>query len=556
MNEAFRRLAADVPVPAGQAAGELARPRALRAWVRALPMANLPVAGARVLEGLQALAATPLARGRRLDVLDVLAPSLLELAQGMERQVVGASFPLSVAKQRLGELALACRRALAAAYRQALVDQCHRDGSLPLLGGRNAAGAATLALRHGSAALVQAAQLYLEPRPGEWRALHDTWLLADTLGIGGRECRADRPGAPTTARQAWLQAALFALANPYGWSQREQREVHELCAVLALRAGLRRPSQPGDIPVDGGRDRGPGYVAEETPAGAGDSIGLDLRPVLRLLDELVDGAVEGAPRIAVRRPEAPSLELEPGLLRRLRRVFAARDGRVAGRLGGGQAMTSVIGMNALHAQLAGAGFEDFLLQVQGQAIQLQGNEGLPAWSTAGSAGSHAPIPVQVLDHSPGGYRLLWNGDAGVAVRARVGELVGLALAGEGAAARHWLVATIRWLRVDAAQRVHAGLELLGHRTLPASTRTAQGAVQRALWLQPPLHASDTAPRLLVSGLGAAVLELEARVAAARSGVPHPARRLAGEAHLEAARAGWQRYVLRTSTATDQEGEAA
>src|SRR5690606_26479958 len=110
----------------------------------------------------------------------------------------------------------------------------------------------------------------------------------------------------------------------------------------------------------------------------------------------------------------------------------------------------------LHFHLAGSlDFDSFMRQVRGVA-EHDGSTVRAAWALSGSDMGRVPtVPARVLDQSLGGYRLVWAGGDGA--RARVGELVGLAMPGE-ADERDWMVGVIRWLRQDEQDQVEAGVE--------------------------------------------------------------------------------------------------
>jgi hypothetical protein len=147
----------------------------------------------------------------------------------------------------------------------------------------------------------------------------------------------------------------------------------------------------------------------------------------------------------------------------------------------------------------------------------------------------------VLDQSLGGYRLLWErGPGGEAVRARIGELVGLALPEPGEGAPDWMIGTIRWIRIDEQGRVDAGVELLSRRALPVGVRHIEEAgmqsTMRGLVLS-SLRPDETDPTSLITpGLfERAPAAVELSLPADLQGRPAPARtvRVRGMGLIEA-----------------------
>ena len=118
MSEAYRRLVEHLPPRSPAGARDLnADPRALRAVLDALPMANFGVALKRLLDALQALNRHSFDGAQRLDGLEVLRESASQLLASADRQIGGTSFPLPRQKAELGELALQFRGEFATGYR-------------------------------------------------------------------------------------------------------------------------------------------------------------------------------------------------------------------------------------------------------------------------------------------------------------------------------------------------------------------------------------------------------------------------------------------------------
>lgn len=473
MNDAFRRLLATHPRPAGTGSGFVHDARTMRAWIDQLPMANFAVATRRLLDGLQALNRSASDGFRRLDALELLRAPVSQLAASTDKQIVGASFPLPAQKCELGALALGFQAELARGYRLALVEMCAPAGSVPFLRARQVTLAATRALQHGAEQLDKASLLYRTPPAGAWQALHDVHRFAASLRLAERDVEDPLRGGSVRASTVYAQALLVALANPYRHTQREQSELAALARVLAPLAELReRNGHVGDVIVQTDVDRGPGYLPEESSDGRRDQMCLRLERLLASLDEQMAQAGEGARNVIVRARGGVSISLDASLARRFRADWAAHGERGHTRLGGGHVLETVIGLPDLHTALTGGeDFETFMHHVRGQVISLSEVDCGASWRN-GSKDLPRPLrfPARVVDQGLGGYRLLWErGPAGESVRARVAEIVGLALSGDGARPE-WMIGVIRWIRIDDEGRVDAGIELLARHALPVGVR--------------------------------------------------------------------------------------
>src|SRR5207244_9666095 len=99
------------------------------------------------------------------------------------------------------------------------------------------------------------------------------------------------------------------------------------------------------------------------------------------------------------------------------------------RLPAGHELDTLVGLHAIHYFLAGqTDFESFMRQTRGPGISMTERDRSAAWTNQATELAPDRMRARVLDQSLGGYRLLW--DKALAVRARVGEVVGMALPAE------------------------------------------------------------------------------------------------------------------------------
>lgn len=556
MSEAYRQLTSRLPERRAPVAGAFASdPRAVRAWVEALPMANFPVAAKRLLDGLADLNRQRIDGAQRLDALEILRAPLAQLAATATKQILGASFPLPPQKAELGELALDFQAELASGYRTALVDLTAPNGSVPFLRGKAVTLAAARALQHGGEHLAKAYLLYRTPPRGAWQALHDVYQFVAELGLDDRAVVDPLQQGTLCLRDLYGHSLLLALANPYRFTQREQGEVVALTRTLAPYLQLRdRNGGERDLIVHSDADRGPGYLPEERDSGQRDVLALHMGALSAFVDGQLAMVPPGARTATFRVRGGPALHVDGGLVRRVTANWSAHGARTHVRLGGGYTLDTVLGLHDLHCALAGdEDFESFLQHVHGQAISVSDAPRGASWRIGvRAAGRVAHLPARVLDQGLGGYRILWERTAvGTSVRARVADLVGLALperAEDGVP--DWMIGVIRWLRIDEHGHADAGVELLARRALPVGVRALDGAgvrgVMRGLLLAP--LAADTGtdyPALLASTeIEREVREVELYVPADQHGAPLPARTVhAGGLRLLEATGTYQHFAL-------------
>ena len=512
MSELHRRLLRDLPDRRMSKAGDFnTDPRAVRAWVDALPLANFSATARMLVEALRAMNRMRTAPAERLEALEILRAPVNQLATLVEKQIIGASFPLPPQRTELGTLAQKFQNELARGYRITLYDFCAPNGNAPMLRRKHVVTAAVRALIHGGARLHRAYLLYRTPPPGAWQELHDTYRFIASLGLDHRAVDDVVAGAPITALTAYAHSLLLALANPYHFTQRELVEVISLTCAFApyCEFGGGATNTTAVYAVDTENDIGPGYLPEEREAGRGALMSINLAKVLEHVGSQVASLPPGVRVVTFRMRGGPPIQVDIDLTQRLVDGWSSGGARGETRLPGGYELQSVIGLHDLHYVLAGnTDFETFLRRIRGTTIQMSGNDTAAAWVHGSGETMRAQVaPARIIDQGFGGYRLVWERRGpGEAVKAKVGELVGLAMPESGGLPPDWMIGVIRWMRVDDEARIDAGIALLARRSLAvgisALDPTGNPVSDRRGILLSPIRSDDSAiySSLLTPGL--------------------------------------------------------
>jgi hypothetical protein len=532
MTDRYRRLLRATPERHAPTAGAfVTEPRALRSWVAALPLANFGATAKLLLDGLRQINRMRVDAVQRLEALEVLRHPVAQLAALTDKQIVGASFPLPPQKVELGALALEFQSELAQGYRIALAELCAPSGNVPFMRSKQVAIAGVRALEHGAELLAKAYLVYRTPPAGAWQALHDVYRFMTMVRFDDRPVEDPLVGSAITARLAYAHALLLALANPYRYTQRELQEVVAFTRTVAPYCELRAGDVEGDLAMSTDCDHGPGYLPEERGQGDLEVLSIRLKPLLDFVASQIDMLPPGARVATFRLRGGAPVQIDIDLVRRLVDGWTATGERTHARLGGGYSLDTVLGLHDLHYVLAGnEDFESFLRRVRGQAISLSESDRMASWAISASESARATrLAARVLDQSLGGYRLVWErGPGGETVRARIGELVGLALPEQGDIAPDWMIGAIRWIRIDDQGRVDAGIELLSRRALPVGVRPIDEAGAHASirgLLLTSLRPDETGPTSLITpGLfERASSSIELSIPADPQGRPAPAR---------------------------------
>ncbi|MDE1960764.1 MAG: hypothetical protein KGH80_04130 [Xanthomonadaceae bacterium] len=503
MSALFERLASGLPerhVPRRNSFASDAK--SLRKWLAQMPLAN-PGATARLL--ISALRETNQLRidpQQRIDALEMLREPVGNIIAVLVKQVLGDSFPLPPQKQQLGQLAQDFEHELALGYCAAIYDLCAPAGAVPFLRGKSVALALTRAIQHRGGSLYQVYLRYHAPPPGAWQNLHDLFGFATAVGADEKPVPDPRAGV-TNVRLAYIHSLLFALSNPYRFTQRENGDIYALTRIWSTHGELREGRAPvGAIAIRTDVDRGPGYLPEEREEPDLDCWALEINGLLRFLEGHVALLPPGAPTTAFGARGA-TVTVATDFVARLAQAWQSGGERSHSRLPAGHMLDSAIGLHDLHYVLAGnMDFEGFLVKTRGVAITLHEGDRAATWTNTGSAVARIRhLPARVLDQSLGGYRLQWEKADGL--RMKVGELVGLAAQADDDESRDWMVGAIRWLRIEAGG-MQAGVELLARRAQPAAVRSydAQGmprAAMRAVALE-DMHGDSATPAIVVPAL--------------------------------------------------------
>lgn len=469
MNEAYRKLTDGLPERRGGSGDFPTDAKRVRAWIDALPRANQALTHRKIAEALEAMRESRLDGSQRLAVLELLRPVVLETCQALEQHAQGATIPLPPAKARAMEQLQGFERDLAMGYRLAVVEFCASSGNLPFLRGAAVAQALQRAMYHGSRRLLHAYALYQAPEPGIWSSVHALFRFAQSHKLEDKAIEDPAEQRAVSTQQLYVQTLLLALSNPYRFSQKEQVELSTVCRELAAQLKL-HPVRPASedafaIPLDA--DDGPGYIPEERAEDRGHLLWLDLAPLRAAFEQPLSETASGL--VAIRFRGGNLVRSTAELLRRLRGGWGTAAARNHARLSAGHGLDTVVGLASLHFHLAERRDFDTFIRQTGLAPSANERE-RHDWAHAGVDAGRVPLfRAEVLDQSLGGYRIRWPAEQ--QVKARVGELIGLAVADDEDEDRHWMLGVIRWLRYAIDGSVDGGVELLARRARPVGVRS-------------------------------------------------------------------------------------
>jgi hypothetical protein len=473
MSALFQRLGRALPERHAPGKSSFAiEAKALRDWIAHLPLANPNATAKLLVTALHEMNQLQLDPTQRMAAMEALRAPIAHVVASLDRMVNADVFPLPPAKQQLGQQISEFDRELALGYTALVHDVCAPVGAVPFLRGKIVTFALVRAVQHCGALLYRAYLMYQSPPEGVWQMLHDLFQFAVAVRLDEKRIEDPlRGGEQVSVRDSYTQSLLFALSNPYRFTQRENAEIYALSRVLAGYCELRPGRAPeGAIAVQVDKDAGPGYLPEEREVPRHDVWAFQISGLTRFLERELATAPDTAESVELKPAGTAGVHVDLGLIEKLTQTWTGTAARGQPRLPAGHRLDCVIGLHSVHYVLCeNMDFDAFLRSIRGVAISLREGDRVATWTASNESARIIRSEVRVLDQSLSGYRLQWEKSEGL--RLKVGELMALAPPAEDGEAQDWMICAIRWLRLLPSGAMETGVSLLSRRALPVGLRT-------------------------------------------------------------------------------------
>ena len=478
------------------------QPAALRAWLAELPKANLGEVARRLYTALQELNRLRTPPANRLQLLELLQPEVQYACSQLQKHLRSQVAILDARRQQIASLCQTLQLQLARAAKLTageLLAQPDSPARGPL-----AARALRLGLQALYQALGQFSLLHLAPPRGFWLELHQFYRSACSQQLE-QQPLANGPGTPQTIEQCYLASLLLGCARTNQLRQQTIQLLVEALPTWSGRAQLQDAGQPDSLfAFAPGADSPPRHTCllqDEPPA-----------QLLGLAPQRLVADLSGYLQLGQGQRAHANLALPPGigddLLQHLCAAWSSPTARAFKRSTGSGSLNACLGIPALHYFVAGqrpfadclqrpdaevsvdfqrrqrerdawsrafdAGHDDGLLHRQRERIDFTRSA---AAETAADGAEYPRHQLQVLDQSPGGYRLAW--DDSPPNQLQSGDLIGLQHPGEPG----WHIALIRWIRQQRDSHLQLGVELLAPRAQPCGLRPLPKAGQPGQYLR-------------------------------------------------------------------------
>lgn len=424
------------------------RPKQVKAWLDAMPMAQ-PVDPARkVLAHVSALNRSKVDTEIVLQILDVYRPTMAVLLEELEDVYSKAPQPLPAKARECLELARALAGELAIGFKAAILA---KTGKLLAFGAKKQLPLLTLRAIENLSLQLRAAYKSYTPAPqGVWSEIHQLYLFAEKEGF------VVEPADPETkacVAEAYCEALLLSLTDPYRLSQGECDKV--VAQIRAARAPVTlsqakpqtRPSAHFLVPCDTDRPPKPALSANDDTGGPNWRL-FDANAIVDKLRQRKNALETGNVSATTSKMVGPDGIM---LLSKLIILWGDPPKRSARRDPSDGTVAICVGMRAvghfvsLEAQSA-----------QEEAFRIKQGITIPLIVIPDDEVSRA-IPVvewEIVNQSAGGLKVRRSGTASQPLA--VGEVVGIKFIGR----TRWTVAVARWITALEDGGMEFGLQFL------------------------------------------------------------------------------------------------
>ncbi|MBA1273523.1 molecular chaperone [Stutzerimonas azotifigens] len=481
--------------------------RDMKRWIAHLPKANIGETARQLYQALLEFNQLLTPSDNRLQLLELLRPEVHFVCKQLEKHFLNQPIVLDERPRKVASLCQALQNHLAGGYKlivARVASTTQRKERQPLL---------TIALQRAMHSLrgplIRANQLYCPVPEGLWLEMHQLYEIACERDVHRSVVRDDlaHHTQGMSVEQSYIVALLLGCARCNQMRQQSIARLSEVLEPWSSLVNLQLASDPRSLfalspLVDGPPRYRSLFQTNELPS----LLGIDPQPLVDAIKQRLDDPEKSTPKLLV--PEGISIDL----LQHLGAAWGDISERTFQRTPGQGKLTLCIGMSPLHYYLAGErSFNDLLkspqapktatFKLQNGAPDIWANafdaqsstwEGVvpyeeieftPSSATAEKAqastgeSSFATYPLQIINHSPGGYCLSWPKE--VPSQLQAGELLGL----QDPGSQGWSVAVVRWIRQVRGGGTQMGIELVAPHAQPCGLQLVRKADQGSHYLR-------------------------------------------------------------------------
>ena len=427
------------------------RPKQVKEWLDALPLANSQDAGRKLADAITTINSIKLGDEARLKLLELYRGAALVLLPALQQHYAGKPLPLPEKSRQAAMLTRELLSELANGYKLALRDLISRRISF---GANKFVLLAVARVIECLGAILNVSYEMYGPTPaGIWAELHQLY------GYAVRQNLHELPiaeGEKTGINDLYKQVLLIALADPYRLLQGQLADVREYLARFGQYALLQPLSKTenthGLFLVRLDDDKPPKALAQHSGVtDARTDILLNTVPLARVLHQHVQALDANTPLTKLGLPQAARQPSYREMLKRLIKQWGIPPKRVFNRTPARNRIFICSGISSLHRALSQDEMHDTPGDTAETHIILQVSDGL---SSTGNYQTLNCTSWQVMNESAGGVALAREPDS--QAKIKVGDIIGVGADKPGG----WGVAIVRWMQSNAGNNLGLGAQML------------------------------------------------------------------------------------------------
>jgi hypothetical protein len=440
------------------------RPKQVKAWIEALPLAQSVEAARKMADHLAALNRARIDLEARLQILDAYRPFAATTLEELDAIYSKAALPLSTRARDALTQARRLAFEMAVGYRIAINE---KSGKLIAFGAKKQLpGYALRAMEYLGAELRASYKSYSPVPPHVWHEMHHLYLYAEKEGFAAEPADAE---TKATVADAYVEALLLSLTDPYrlvpGEAEKIIAQIRGLRGLVTL--GQKRPDTRSGghflVPCDTDRAPKPALSANDETGGPNWRL-LDANPIvdkLRARKLAIDSGNVSATMSRAVNPETLVL------MGRLMTLWGDPPKRAYRRDAMDTSVAICVGLKSISHFIAHEA------EVEAEAIKAGITIPLLAVPNDEVSKSFPVFEWDVVNQSEGGVKV--RRVEATLQPVAVGEVVGIKFLGRA----RWTIGVVRWITQLEEGGMEFGLQFLA----PAA---------RVVWVQPSMSSSPQA----------------------------------------------------------------
>ena len=462
----------------------------IRRWISNLPKANLGEMARQLYFALQELNSVELPLNKRLTFLELLRPSIHYTCRTLAKHYLKKSITLTAKERKIANLAQALQSHLLTGYKIVVVQQMENlsdNDRLDIQSKKNLVIAIHRAINESCHSLLRCYQLYCDTPKRIWKELHCLYHLAEEYQVllAAVEDQENQIVQQLSIDDSYKRALLLSRARP---NMLRQVELDQLFHVLEKWAGSaslnKNISTDAPFAIHIESDKAPLYSTDITVDNPEAFRGLE---TLQLSESLQNTTLDSQLEVPAKH------QIPPALLDHLTSAWGPKTSRHHPRKPAKGELTFAAGLSGTHFYLGNETLfhtmlaEDFGEHPLTDAQQsfhkndndvwdhvsggdpsgfhlTQFNRGMVVFDGEAEvcAQSYPVFQASLVDTSPGGYCASIEGS--VPPQIQTGEIISLRSPG----GMQWILATIRWVRLEGPSRAVFGIQLLSPNAHPTA----------------------------------------------------------------------------------------